>query len=57
MVICPFCNETMRVSEAMEQIIGVLEVTIECEKCHKRIIFKKEIKVKEVGSEYIKLDL
>jgi transcription elongation factor Elf1 len=54
---CPFCNEELRVSKALETIIGKLEVTIECEKCERRIVFRKEVKHKGEEGEYIKLDL
>jgi transcription elongation factor Elf1 len=57
MMMCPFCNEELRVSKALETIIGKLEVTIECEKCERRIVFRKEVKHKGEEGEYIKLDL
>ena len=56
-MICPFCNEELRVSKALETLLGKLEVTIECAKCEKRIVFRKEIQHKGETDGYIKLDL
>lgn len=40
MIACPYCFNQLRISTAMEQLIGKVDLAIECSSCGQTVIYK-----------------
>lgn len=48
MIACPYCFSELRLSKAMSQMIGRIDMVIQCHSCGQRVLYKKEPKPKAV---------
>ena len=50
MIACPYCFSELRLSKAMTQMIGRIDMVIQCGSCGQRVLYKKEPKPKATNT-------